>query len=70
MLSSRVLMLEYHDGVVWKYHVRNYASCHLSNVDGTMNPSLTALRVGLRCMLCVSAGQAACMLVCDKYSKG
>jgi hypothetical protein len=59
VLASRVLMLEGCDGVVWKDHVRNYAPCHLPNVDGTVDPSLAVIRVGLRCMLCESRGGAA-----------
>jgi len=50
-------MLEGHDGVVWKDHVRNCAPCHLSNVDGTVDPSLAVVRAGLKCMLCGSKGE-------------
>jgi hypothetical protein len=46
--------LEGHDGVVWKDHVHNCVPCHLPNVDGTIDPSLGLVRVGLRCMLCGS----------------
>ncbi|PTQ36949.1 hypothetical protein MARPO_0060s0038 [Marchantia polymorpha] len=70
VLPSGVLLLEGRDGVVWKDHVRNCAPCHLPNVDGTMDSSLAVVRAGLRCMLCGSAGQAACMLVCDRCSRG
>jgi hypothetical protein len=54
VLASRVLMLEGHDGVVWKDHVRNCAPCHLPNVDGTVDPSLAVIWVVLRCTLCGS----------------
>jgi hypothetical protein len=47
-------MLEGHHGVVWKDHVHNCVPCHLPNVDGTIDPSLGLVRVGLRCMLCGS----------------
>ncbi len=40
MLAFGILMLEGHDGVVWKDHVRNCAPCHLPNVDGIVDPSL------------------------------
>jgi cbb3-type cytochrome oxidase cytochrome c subunit len=70
VLTSGVLMLEGRDGVVWKDHVRNCAPCHLPNVDGTVDPSLAVVRVGLRCMLCGSKGGAAHMLVCDRCSRG
>ncbi|BBM99042.1 hypothetical protein Mp_1g18210 [Marchantia polymorpha subsp. ruderalis] len=70
VLPSGVLMLQGRDGVVWKDHVRNCAPCHLPNVDGTMDPSLTIVRAGLRCMLCGSTDQAAHMLVCDRCSRG
>jgi len=69
-LASRVLMLEGHDGVVWKDHVCNCVPCHLPNVDGTVDPSLAVVWAGLRCMLCGSKGGAAHMLVCDRCSKG
>jgi hypothetical protein len=41
-------MLEGHDGVVWKDHVRNCAPCHLPNVDGTIELSLAVVRAGLK----------------------
>jgi hypothetical protein len=63
-------MLEGHDDVVWKDHVRNCAPCHLPNVDGTVNPSLAVVRADLKCMLCGSRGGVAHMLVCDKCSRG
>jgi hypothetical protein len=43
VLASGVLMLECHDGVVWKDHVRNCAPCHLPNVDGIVDPSLAMI---------------------------
>ncbi|BBN03868.1 hypothetical protein Mp_3g00200 [Marchantia polymorpha subsp. ruderalis] len=70
VLSYGVLLLEGRDDVVWKDHVHNCAPCQLSNVDGTMDPSLAIVRVGLRCMLCGSVGHAARMLVCDRCSRG
>jgi hypothetical protein len=70
VLASKVLMLEGHDGVVWKDHVPNYAPCHLPNVDGTVDPSLAVVRASLRCMLCESKGGATHMLVCDRCSRG
>jgi hypothetical protein len=70
VLASGVLMLEGHDGVVWKDHVRNCAPCHLPNVDGTVDPSLAMVRAGLKCMLCGSKGGAAHMLVCDRCYRG
>jgi hypothetical protein len=63
-------MLEGHNGVVWKDHVRNCAPCHLPNVDGTVDPSLAMIRANLRCMLCGSRGGVADMLVCDRCSRG
>jgi hypothetical protein len=59
VLASGVLMLEGHDGVIWKDHVRNYAPCHLPNVDGTVDPSLAVIQAGLKCVLCGSKGGAA-----------
>jgi hypothetical protein len=70
VLVSGVLMLEGYDGVVWKDHVRNYAPCHLPNVDGTIDPNLAVVWAGLRCMLCGSRGGATHMLVCDECSRG
>jgi hypothetical protein len=70
VLASGVLMLEGHDGVVWKDHVRNYVPCHLPNVDGTIDPSLAMAQAGLRCMLCGSKGGATHILVCDRCSRG
>ncbi|KAH8968866.1 hypothetical protein BDL97_02G004000 [Sphagnum fallax] len=70
VLAFGVLMLEGRDGVVWKDHVRNCEPCHLPNVDGTVDPSLAVVRVGLRCMLCGSKGGVAHMLVCDRCSRG
>jgi hypothetical protein len=64
-------MLEGHDSVVWKDHVHNCAPCHLPNVDGTIDPSLVIIRVGLKCMkLCGSTSGATHMLVCDRCSRG
>jgi hypothetical protein len=40
------------------------------NVDGTVDPSLAMVRVGLRCILCGSRGGATHMLVCDRCSRG
>ncbi len=48
VLTFGVLMLEGHDGVVWKDHVRNCAPCHLPNVDGTIELSLAVVRAGLK----------------------
>jgi hypothetical protein len=70
VLASKILMLEGCDGVVWKDHVRDYAPCHLPNVDGTVVPSLEVIRVSLRCMFCGSRGGATHMLVCDRCSRG
>jgi hypothetical protein len=54
----------------WKDHVRNCAPCHLPNVDGIVDPSLTVIQAGLRCMLCGSRGGATHMLVCDRCYRG
>jgi hypothetical protein len=70
VLAFRVLMLEGHNGVVWKDHVCNYAPCHLPNVDGTVDPSLAVIQADLKCMLCGFRGGAAYMLVCDRCSRG
>jgi hypothetical protein len=70
VLTSGVLMLEGHDGVVWKDHVHNCAPYHLPNVDGTVDPSLAVIQAGLKCMLCGFRGGAAHMLVCDRCSRG
>ncbi len=43
VLAFGVFMLEGRDGVVWKDHVRNCVSCHLPNVDGTVDPSLAVV---------------------------
>jgi hypothetical protein len=64
VLASGVLMLEGRDAVVWKDHVRNYAPCHLPNVDGIVDPSLAVIHADLRCMLCGFRGEATHMLVC------
>jgi hypothetical protein len=58
VLAFGVFMLEGHDGVVWKDHVRNCV------------PSLAVIRADLRCMLCGSRGGATHMLVCDKCFRG
>jgi hypothetical protein len=50
--------------------VRNCVPCHLPNVDGQMDPSLTMVLVNLQCMLCGQALRDATMLICDKYSQG
>ncbi len=52
VLPSGMLLLEGWDGQTWKDHVRNCAPCHLPNVDGQVDPSLTVVLVGLSCMLC------------------
>ncbi|KAH8953381.1 hypothetical protein BDL97_08G023200 [Sphagnum fallax] len=70
VLASGVFMLEGHDGVVWKDHVRNCAPYHLPNVDGIVDPSLAMVWADLRCMLCGSKGGATHMLVCDRCSRG
>jgi len=70
VLAFGVLMLEGHDDVVWKDHVRNCAPCHLPNVDGTVDPSLAMIWAGLRCMLCGFRGGTAHMLVCDRCYRG
>jgi hypothetical protein len=70
VLASGVFMLEGHDGVVWKDHVRNCVPCHLPNVDGIVDPSLAMVRADLRCMLCGFRGGPTHMLVCDRCSRG
>ncbi len=70
VLAYGVLMLEGHDGVVWKDHVCNCAPCHLPNVDGTIDPSLAVVWASLKCMLCGFKGGAAHMLVCDRCFRG
>ncbi|CAM6090591.1 unnamed protein product [Calypogeia fissa] len=69
VLPSGVLLLEGRDGMVWKDHVRNFAPYHLPNVDGTIDPSLAVICVGLKCMLCGSASGATTMLICDSCSR-
>lgn len=70
VLPSGVLILEGRDGMIWKDHVRNCASCHLPNVDGKVDPNLAVVPASLRCMLCGFARGAATMLVCDQCSRG
>jgi hypothetical protein len=71
VLDFGVLMLEGHDGVVWKDHVRNCAPCHLPNVDGTVDPSLVVVWVGLRCMLVgLEVEQPICWCVIDVLGVG
>jgi hypothetical protein len=70
VLAFGILMLEGHDGVVWKDHVRNCGPCHLPNVDGTVDPSLVMIRADLTCMLCGYRGGATHMLVCDRCYRG
>jgi hypothetical protein len=71
VLASRILMLEGRDGVVWKDHMRNCAPCHLPNVDGTIDPSLSMIQAGLKCMLCGSRGeQPICWCVIDVLGVG
>jgi hypothetical protein len=47
VLPSGMLLLEGQDGQTWKDHVHNCAPCHLPNVDGQMDPSLTMVITGL-----------------------
>jgi hypothetical protein len=61
-----MLLLKGRDGQTQKDHVHNYAPCHLSNVDGQIDPSLTMVLDGLRCMLCGQALRTTTMLMCDK----
>jgi hypothetical protein len=70
VLSSGVLELEGRDGRVWKDHARNCAPCHLPHVDGTVDPSLSLIPAGLKCMLCGKAQGAATMILCDICSTG
>ena len=70
VLASGVLELEGRDGRIWKDHTRNCAPCHLPNIDGTMDPNLSAVSAGLRCMLCGRAQRAATMILCDICSTG
>jgi hypothetical protein len=50
--------------------VRNCAPCHLPNVDGQMDQSLSIVPTGLGYMLCGQALGIATMLICDKCSQG
>jgi len=50
--------------------VHSYAPCHLSNVDGQIDPSLIVILVGLWCTLCGQSIGVATMLVCDRCSRG
>ncbi len=70
VLPYGVLLLEGQDGQTSKDHVHNCAPCHLPNVDGQMDPSLTMVPVNLRCMLCGQASRVVTMLICDKCSQG
>ncbi len=71
VLASRVLMLEGHDGVVWKDHVCNCAPCHLPNMDGTVHPSLVVIWAGLKCMLSrLEVEQPICWRVIDVLGVG
>ncbi len=47
VLPFGVLLLKGRDGQTWKDHVHNYAPCHLPNVDGQMDPSLTVILTSL-----------------------
>ncbi len=67
---QKCLLLEGQDGQTCKDHVRNYASCHLLNVDSQIDPSLVVVPTGLRCMLCGKALGATTMLICDKCFQG
>jgi hypothetical protein len=51
-------------------HMRNCVPCYFPNVDGQMDPLLTMVPIGLRCMLCGQASRASIMLICDKCFQG
>jgi hypothetical protein len=70
VLPSGVLLLEGRDGMDWKDHVQNCASCHLPNIDGTVDPTVAIVPARLKCMLCGLASGAATMLVCHSCSRG
>ena len=70
VLSRGVLELEGRDGWIWKAHSRNCASCHLPNIDGTVDPNLSVIPTNLKCMLCGRAQGAATMILCDVFSTG
>ncbi len=70
VLPSRILLLEDWDGQVWKNHLQNCAPCHLSHVDGQINPSLAIILIRLHFMLCGGSWGITTMLVCNCYSKG
>ncbi len=74
MLLSKVLLLEGQDGEgqdgqIWKYHVCNYASCHLLHIDGQVYLFLVIIPTRLCCMLCGQSMRVVIMLICDQCSK-
>ena len=52
VLSSGVLKLEGYDGYIWKNDFKNYISCHLPNINGTIDPNLSMIFASLKCILC------------------
>ena len=51
ILSSGILELESRNGWIWKDHAKNCIPCHLSNINGSVDPTLSAIFINLKCML-------------------
>ncbi len=65
VLPLGMLLLKGQNGQTWKDHMCNCALCHLSHVNGQVDPSLVVVLVGLCCMLCGQFTRVATMLICD-----
>jgi hypothetical protein len=70
VLGLGVLLLEGHDGKLWKDHTRNCAPYHLPHIDGMVYPGTSHIPTGLRCRLCSSAKCSAIKIICDICSIG
>ena len=63
VFSSGLLELMGCDGQILKDHSRNYAPCHLPNIDGNVDPNLSMILANLKCMPCDCAERATTMIL-------
>jgi hypothetical protein len=65
VLGSELLLLEIHDGHLWKDNTPNCTPCHLPYIGGTVHPGTSHIFAGLKCSLYGSTRCAAMMIICD-----
>lgn len=59
------MKLESCDGQIWEDLFKDCAPCHILNIDGILDTTLSVILASLKCMLCREAQGVATMVLCN-----